>query len=386
MLEVDVTIARGAFRLEARFAAPTPGVVAVFGPSGAGKSTLVNAIAGLLSGVAGQVRLDGSTWLESAAHVDLPTERRGIGYVFQDARLFPHLDVRGNLRYGERRAPAASHFAVRDEIVALLGLEPLLSRRVHQLSGGERQRVALGRALLAQPRLLLLDEPLAAIDGARRDEVLPYLESLRDRFAIPMLYVSHQYDEVLRLATHIVLLAGGRVLASDTPARLSTDPRLRTLIGADAVGAVLDAEVAALDPASGLASIALGPGTLRFVLPGACVGARLRLHVLARDVMLAIRPPDGLSVRNAVPGILRELVDDGADAVLAGIDVDGTPRPRLSATRIGTALTDFSGRRPPASGAPATTQPARARAPRLPRATPPRAPASRPRGRARASS
>jgi molybdate transport system ATP-binding protein len=338
MLEVDLTVARGAFRLEARFAAPTPGVVALFGPSGAGKSTLVNAIAGLLSGVAGQVRLDGSTWLDSAANVDLPTERRRVGYVFQDARLFPHLDVRGNLRYGERRAPAAGHFAVRDEIVALLGLEPLLSRRVHQLSGGERQRVALGRALLAQPRLLLLDEPLAAVDGARRDEVLPYLESLRDRFAIPMMYVSHQYDEVLRLATHIVLLAGGRVLASDTPARLSTDPRLRTLIGADAVGAVLDAEVVALDPVSGLASIALGSGTLRFVLPGACAGARLRLNVLARDVMLAISPPHGLSVRNALPGTLCELVDEGADAVLAGIDVAGT---RLLARITRAAVVDL---------------------------------------------
>jgi molybdate transport system ATP-binding protein len=339
MLEVDVTVARGAFRLEAQFAAPTPGVVAVFGPSGAGKSTLVNAIAGLLPGVAGRVRLDGGAWLDSEARIDLPTERRRIGYVFQDARLFPHLDVRGNLRYGERRAPAAGHFAVRDEIVALLGLAPLLSRRVHQLSGGERQRVALGRALLAQPHLLLLDEPLASIDGARRDEVLPYLESLRDRFAIPMLYVSHQYDEVLRLATHIVLLADGRVLASDTPARLSTDPRLRALIGADAVGAVLDdAEVVALDPVSGLASIALGADTLRFVLPGAKVGARLRLNVLARDVILALAPPHGLSVRNAVPGAIRELVDDGADAVLAAVDVTGA---RLLARITRAAVADL---------------------------------------------
>jgi molybdate transport system ATP-binding protein len=341
MFEADLAVERGGFRLRARFAAPTPGVIALFGPSGAGKSTLVNAIAGLIP-ASGSVRLDGTAWLDSASGSSIPAERRRIGYVFQDARLFPHLDVAGNLAYGERRAPPGPRVAVRDEIVALLGLDALLGRRVHQLSGGERQRVALGRALLAQPRLLLLDEPLAAIDVTRRDEVLPYLESLRDRFAIPMLYVSHQYEEVLRLATHVVLLADGHVLASGTPSELSLDPRLRGLVGSDAVGAVLEVEVTAVDPVTGLVSVAVGRGRLRLALPDARVGARLRLHVLARDVILATEPPHGLSVRNALEGTLAEVVTEGRDEALAIVDLAGS---RLLA-RITREAVDELGLRP----------------------------------------
>ena len=341
MIEVDLAAERGGFRLAARFTAPTPGVVALFGRSGAGKSTLVNAIAGLIPAT-GTVRLDGTTWLDSATGIAVAAERRRIGYVFQDARLFPHLDVAGNLGYGERRAPPGERYAAHDDIVALLGLQTLLRRRVHQLSGGERQRVALGRALLAQPRLLLLDEPLAAIDTARRDEVLPYLESLRDRFAIPMLYVSHQYEEVLRLATDIVLLAAGRVLATGSAEAISLDARLRELIGSDAVGAVLDAGVSAVDPATGLASVEVGTGRLRLALPDARVGARLRLHVLARDVILATAPPHGLSVRNALEGTLLELVAEGRDAMLAVVAVAGS---RLLA-RITREAADELGLRP----------------------------------------
>ncbi len=323
MFAADLDVERAGFRLQARFAAPTPGVIALFGPSGAGKSTLVNAIAGLVPAT-GSVRLNDATWLDSARGIDVPAERRRIGYVFQDARLFPHLDVAANLRYGERRTPAGPRYAAHEEIVALLGLGPLLRRRTHQLSGGERQRVALGRALLAQPQLLLLDEPLASIDGARRDEVLPYLESLRDRFAIPMLYVSHQYDEVLRLATHVVVLAAGAVLASGTPSELSLDPSVRGLVGRDAVGAVLEADVGAVDHATGLVSVAIGRGRLRLALAGAPVGARLRLQVLARDVILATEPPHSLSVRNALEGAIAEIVADGRDEALAIVDLDGS--------------------------------------------------------------
>jgi len=322
VFEADLAVARGGFALAARFAAPTPGVVALFGPSGAGKSTLVNAIAGLLP-AQGSLRLDGTTWLDSARGTDVAAERRRIGYVFQDARLFPHLDVAGNLRYGARRAGGAAPYAAHEEIVALLGIGALLRRRVHQLSGGERQRVALGRALLAQPRLLLLDEPLAAIDPARRDEVLPYLESLRDRFAIPMLYVSHQYEEVLRLATHVVVLADGAVLASGTPSELSLEGRFRDLVGRDSVGAVFEAQVSAVDAATGLASVAVGNGRLRLALADAEVGARLRLQVLARDVILATEPPHGLSVRNALAGVLTEIVADGGDEALALVELGG---------------------------------------------------------------
>jgi molybdate transport system ATP-binding protein len=318
-LEVDLSATRGAFRLQARFTAPLPGVVALYGPSGAGKSTLVNAIAGLVAAT-GTIRLGDTTWLDSARGVNLPTERRRVGYVFQDARLFPHLDVRGNLAYGERRARGAPRVVEYDEIVALLGLHSLLARRVHQLSGGERQRVALGRALLMQPSLLLLDEPLASIDAARREEVLPYLERLRDDFAIPMLHVSHQYDEVLRLATHIVLLSDGCTLAAGTPARLSHDPALRALVGQEGFGTVFDVEVGSVDP-SGLATVRLGAGELRLSQPHAAPGDRLRLHVLARDVIVATAPPHGLSVRNVVAGVLTGLVDESPEDVLALIAI-----------------------------------------------------------------
>ena len=318
--EVDIAASRGDFRLEARFSVPTPGVVALFGPSGAGKTTLVNAIAGL-GAASGTLRLDGETWLDTARGSCRPAERRRIGYVFQDARLFPHLDVAANLAYGQRRAPAGEQYVVPEEIVALLGLDLLLGRRVHRLSGGERQRVALARALLAQPRLLLLDEPLASIDAARREEVLPYLETLRDRYAIPMLYVSHQYDEVLRLATHVVLLANGRVTASGTPSELAVDPRLAALIGSEAVGAVLDVEVRSQDRVSGLVSVLLGDHLLKLALPAASVGTRVRLQVLARDVILATEAPHALSVRNALAGRLERLSDAGPDDVIATIAI-----------------------------------------------------------------
>jgi molybdate transport system ATP-binding protein len=333
-IEIDLTATRGAFRLEARFAAPTPGVVALYGASGAGKSTLVNAIAGL-AGAQGVIRVDGATWLDSAAHIDVPAEARGVGYVFQDTRLFPHLDVAGNLGYGERRAAGRRRVATRDEVVDLLGLGALLGRRVHRLSGGERQRVALGRALLAQPRLLLLDEPLAAVDAARRDEVLPYLVRLRDASRIPMLYVSHHYDEVLRLATHVVLLEDGRTVAAGPPAVLSADPALRRMVGPDGVGTVLETEVAEVDPASGLAGLPVGTGLLRLSHPGACVGDRMRLHILARDVIVATEVPHALSVRNVLPALLAALVDESAEDVLAMLEIgDATLMARITRAAV----------------------------------------------------
>ena len=321
MLDVDLSLRRGSFELSARFACPTPGVVALFGASGAGKSTLVKALAGLVRPLAGHIRLGEQTWFDAARGIDVATERRRVGYVFQDARLFPHLDVRGNLGYGSRRAPPSEAYANHDEVVALLGLGALLRRRVHELSGGERQRVALARALLAQPQLLLLDEPLAAVDVARRQEVLPYLETLRDRYAIPMLYVSHEYDEVLRLASFVVLLEGGAAVASGSPAQLSAHPRMRALIGNEAVGAVLEATVVAVESPSGLARLSLGPATLRVSLPGATVGVRVRLNVLARDVILATAAPQGLSVRNSLEGSITALADEDADAVLVTVAV-----------------------------------------------------------------
>jgi molybdate transport system ATP-binding protein len=323
MLEVDLTLRLGAFEFAACFNAPSPGVTALFGRSGAGKTTLANAIAGLVQPQAGRIRLDGEVLYDRATGIDLAAERRRIGYVFQNARLFPHLSVAGNLDYGARRAVAGRAYARRDEVVELLGLESLLARGVARLSGGERQRVALGRALLAQPRLLLLDEPLAAVDVQRRAEVLPFLETLRDRFSIPMLYVSHQYDEVLRLANYIVLLDAGRVLASGTPSELAPNEQLRALIGVEAAGAVLDVAVEGSDSVTGLVTVGMGASRLHFALPGATPGARVRLYIPARDVILATHAPHGLSVRNAIRGTITALIDEGPDAVLASVQVDG---------------------------------------------------------------
>src|SRR5262249_48924263 len=258
VLKVRVLKRRDGFTLDADFEAPTPGVVALFGPSGCGKTTIVNTVAGLLAADTAPVEVDGTVLEDSSAEMHVAPERRRIGYVFQDGRLFPHMDVRRNLRYGMTRALRYGMARARtagesggliglQRIVSLLGLEDLLDRRPHQLSGGEKQRVSLGRALLSQPRMLLLEEPLAALDAARREEVLPYLERLRDSLSIPMVYVSHQFDEVLRLATHVVLLKAGRVLAQGPLNEVSLLPSLRSIVGPDSVGAVLDGVVTRVD-------------------------------------------------------------------------------------------------------------------------------------------
>lgn len=301
MLEISIRHRFGQFALDAAFTAPAPALVALFGVSGSGKTSLVNAVAGLLRPAAGRIAIDGELLFDSASGIDLPAEQRRIGYVFQDARLFPHLDVRGNLEYGLRRSRAPARIGF-DDVVGLLGIAPLLERRPRGLSGGERQRVALGRALLAQPRLLLLDEPLAALDAPRREEVLPYLERLRDHWQLPMLYVSHQFDEVLRLATHLVLMEQGRVLAAGPLAEVALHPALGRLAGEAAAGAVLDSTVGAVDARTGLASIPAGSGALQLPAGTLAPGAPVRLQVLARDVILATEPPRGLSVRNALAG------------------------------------------------------------------------------------
>jgi molybdate transport system ATP-binding protein len=325
MLAVALQRRQGEFRLDIAFEAPTPGVIALFGRSGCGKTTVVDLIAGLRRADAGRIEIDGVTLLDSARGVAVPAERRRVGYVFQDGRLFPHLDVRGNLAYGQRRAGRAGVRVGFAEVVELLGLDALLARRVHQLSGGEKQRVALGRALLAQPRLLLLDEPLAALDQARREEVLPYLERLRDELALPMLLVTHDYDEVLRLATHMVLMDGGRLLAQGPPAQLSLAPELRAIVGPEAIGAVLEGVVAAVDAGAGLARVDVAGGALSIEAGALAAGQRVRLQLLARDLILATERPRALSVRNALAGRVTAIEADGAHAALVHVDAGGTP-------------------------------------------------------------
>jgi molybdate transport system ATP-binding protein len=327
MLKVALLKRRDGFTLDANFEAPTPGVVALFGRSGCGKTTVVNIIAGLLEADEARIELDGTVLEDKSAHV--PPERRRIGYVFQDGRLFPHMTVLRNLRYGMTRvnprngSNVSGQLIGMEQIVTLLGLERLLSRRPHQLSGGEKQRVSLGRALLSQPRMLLLDEPLAALDTARRDEVLPYLERLRDNFSIPMIYVSHQFDEVLRLATYVVLLNAGRVLAQGSLNAVSLLPAFRSVLGVDSAGAVLDGVVTRVDAAAGMADLRVGRGELNISVRNVSAGERVRVQLLARDIILATAAPRGLSVRNELRGVVAGVVQDEEDAVLVTVDIGG---------------------------------------------------------------
>jgi molybdate transport system ATP-binding protein len=370
MLRLSVLKRRGDFTLQAAFAAPTPGITALFGRSGSGKTTLVDIISGLLSPDEGEVRLGETLLTDTRRAVSVPVERRRIGYVFQDPRLFPHLSVAGNLRYGARRAGPATPVIVFDEVVSLLGLDAHLQRRPQSLSGGEKQRVALGRALLSQPQLLLLDEPLGSLDVARRQEVLPYLEALRDRLSIPMVYVSHEFEEVLRLATHLVLLDAGRVVAEGTVTAMSLRPELRAIVGPELAGSVVEGVVTAVNAAAGVADVAVGSGTLRVSLRDAVPGTHLRLQLLARDVILATRAIDGLSVRNAVCGAIAEISPDVEDTVLVSVDIGGAlvlsriTRAALAALRLHTgqpvwALMKAVSMRGHAFHAPALPQPMR---------------------------
>jgi molybdate transport system ATP-binding protein len=331
MLSISLDKRRDGFRLQVAFEAPTPGIVALFGRSGCGKSTTVDLIAGLLDPDAGHVRINGTTLLDTNTNLSVSAHRRRIGYVFQDSRLFPHRSVAGNLRYGLKRAKGVAQRIGFDDVVSLLGLGSLLARRPNRLSGGERQRVALGRALLSQPQLLLLDEPLASLDTARREEVLPYLEALRDRLSIPMIFVSHQFDEVLRLATHVVLLDAGKVAAQGSPSQISLEPALRAIVGPEAVGAVLDAVITSIDSEKRLAELRIAGGTLRIsardILDDGSarhgVGSGVRVQLLARDIILATQPPHALSVRNAIEGTVTDITDDDDDAALVRVDIGG---------------------------------------------------------------
>ncbi len=304
----------GGFQLDARFSfGDAPVTTALFGPSGAGKSTIINAIAGLIRPQSGRIVLAGETLLDTEAGIFVPAHLRRVGVVFQDARLFPHLSVRGNLLYGWRRAPQKADAARIDPVVALLQLGPLLERRPRTLSGGERSRVALGRALLMNPRALLLDEPLAALDATRKTEILPYLERLARETKIPILYVSHSLDEVARLAHRMVVLNEGRVAAEGSLFELTS--RLDLVAGRHLVpGAVLEALIARHDEAHGLTELSLGED--RLVVPAIArePGDKVRIRIDAEDVMLALERPGSVSANNILPAQVAAIAEDGFNA------------------------------------------------------------------------
>jgi molybdate transport system ATP-binding protein len=301
----------GAFSLDVAFEIERVGVTTLFGPSGAGKTSVINAIAGLFRPDEGRIAIDGRVVLDTKAGVFVPARERHTGYVFQDARLFPHMNVENNLRFGWRRAqkPVSENEIAR--VIALLGLSHLLTRSPKALSGGEKGRVALGRALLASPDILLLDEPLAALDAARRSEILPYLERLRDETKLPMIYVSHAVDEVARLADEIVVLRDGRSVEQGSVFDLLT--RMGT--GIDPLGAVLDAKVQSHHPADGLTVLSFDGGQLIVSQIARPVGARVRIRVRAEDIMLACEEPRAISANNVLRARVTAIrQDDGPQA------------------------------------------------------------------------
>ncbi len=317
MIDLAVRHRLGNFVLDASFASEGR-LIALFGRSGTGKTSLVNVIAGLIRPDEGRIIVDGVTLLDTARGIAVPTHRRRVGYVFQEPRLFPHLTVRRNLLYGRWFAPRGERSARLDEIVDLLGVAPLLERRPAHLSGGEAQRVAIGRALLASPRLLLMDEPLAALDGERKAEILPYIERLRDRAGVPIVYVSHAVAEVARLATTIVVLADGKVAACGPVAEIMGRAALMPVLGRLEAGALIDATVASHDVADDLTRLASRGGDIIVPRLDLAVGDAVRLRVRARDVMLATERPRGISALNVLAGRIVEII---AEPSGPGVDV-----------------------------------------------------------------
>jgi len=322
----------GGFALDVRFDAPARGVTALFGPSGCGKTTVLRCVAGLTRLVDGALTVAGETW-QDGRRVFVPPHRRPLGYVFQEASLFPHLSVRGNLTYGQRRARGQQHRVSLDDVIDLLGLARLLERPTTVLSGGERQRVAIGRALLSQPRLLLMDEPLSALDRASKGDILPYLETLHDTLDIPVLYVSHDLAEVERLADTMVLMEAGGVRAVGPVGTLAADPAL-PLAGLPEAAEVLDATVETTDPAYGLATVSVPGGRLVVPASGARAGQRRRVRIAATDVSLCREPPaDGASsVLNVLPARILDGTATEAHlmTVVLALGTDGAGAPLLA--------------------------------------------------------
>jgi molybdate transport system ATP-binding protein len=300
MIEVDIQQQLGTFHLDVRFAAEAP-IVGLFGRSGSGKTSVINAIAGITTPSSGTILINGVSLFDASKGVDLPPESRRTGYVFQDSLLFPHMDVESNLLYGQRLRAPAERFIDEPRVIDLLGLGALLRRKPAVLSGGEKQRVAIGRALLAQPRILLMDEPLAALDIPRKTEILDYIERLRDELNIPIVYVSHSVTEIVRLADTVVVLSDGKCLAVGDVDEVMGRSDLRPATGRYEAGSVLDTRVAAHDAKNELTTLAFNGGELVVPHLDATLGERVRARIRARDVSLTLRKPAEISILNVLP-------------------------------------------------------------------------------------
>lgn len=321
------------FNLNVEHSFPLHGITALFGPSGCGKTTLLRIVAGFEQGANARIRFDGEVWQDSGARRFVPPHERGVGYVFQDTRLFPHLTVRGNLAYADKRSRAEADKIRFDDVVAAFDLAPLLERRPARLSGGEKQRVAMARALLTRPRLLLMDEPLAGLDFRRKADILPYIEHVPAEFNVPIIYVTHAIGEVSRLADQMVVMAGGQVMAAGEVTEVFERNEMQAIIGRFEAGAVLNAVVHSHDEHYHLTRFDCSGTRITMPHAGMPIGAPVRLRVRARDVAIALNRPEGTSIRNVLPGVITEIMEE-PDTAFAETLVDiGGARLRARITR-----------------------------------------------------
>jgi len=323
-LQIQSVLQRPGFTLDMALALPANGITALFGASGSGKTTALRVLAGLEPQAQGRISVQGDIWQDSAQGIFKPVQQRALGYVFQEASLFAHLNVQGNLQYGFKRTPLRQRSQSWDATLELLGIGHLLQRWPNELSGGERQRVAIARALATSPRLLLLDEPLAALDAARKRDILPYLERLQTELRLPVIYVTHAVEEVARLADHLVLLDGGRVTAQGPTAELLTRLDL-SLTQDDNAGAVLRCQVLQHDDADYLTLTRFAGGELLLPRQNCTVGHSLRVRVAARDVSLTLHHQTGTSILNILPCTVTALAAQGNGHIMVALNTHGTP-------------------------------------------------------------
>jgi molybdate transport system ATP-binding protein len=322
MIQVDAAQKLGAFDLDVSFENEI-GITALFGRSGSGKSATINLIAGLGRPDRGRIVLDNHVLVDTRAGIFVPRHHRRVGLVFQDAQLFPHLNVRNNLLFGRRFAPRADHSIGFDKVVDTLGIGHLLGRRPALLSGGEKQRVAIGRALLASPKILLMDEPLAALDGERKLEILPLIESLRDELHIPIVYVSHAVEEVARLATRVIVLEHGRVAAIGTPEKVLGFDRGEAGESRFARSSVITGRLAGIDTRYGLTEITHSAGTIWLAGRAGPIGREARVVIKATDITLSTTSPRNLSVRTILSGVIAGIQTDAGPLAAVNIDLVG---------------------------------------------------------------
>ncbi len=326
MLDIHVKRQQGDFLLDARFRSSEVGVTALFGKSGAGKTSIINMVAGLVRPDEGHITVNGLCLFDSKTSVNVPPEKRRVGYVFQDGRLFPHLSVRANLAYGMRLTPKTERYVDFDQVVQLLGINNLIDRRPARLSGGEKQRVAIGRALLTSPSVLLMDEPLASLDSARKAEVLPFVARLSREFSIPILYVTHSLEEILNLADTMVILDSGKAVAEGSIEDLMSRRDLQLLTGYADCGSVISTVVDSQDEKGGLTRLRFEGGILHVPRVDMADGTRVCVRIEARNVAIALVPPEKISIQNILPATVEKIITENGSLVDVQLNI-GCPLP-----------------------------------------------------------